>query len=282
MEKIAVITDTASDLSPELIGDLDIRILPFRIVYPDREYIDGVDITSDKIYADMKDTVIRSSIPSLEDTTNLFDRLRTEGFTHVLAVTLSEGLSGIAGSIRLIAKNFPELTTHVEDSRSISLGEGVLALEAARMVRENLPFDRIVSEISALKSRVKLYFVVETLEYLIRGGRIGRIGGTLAEMLNVKPVISSSLEDGKYFTIAKVRGRRKSIGKLLELAAEYVREKKARAYILHGNAMAEMEAFAQEVRKLENISQVILGGNITPVAGVHSGPGLIGIVLVTE
>ncbi len=282
MEKIAIVTDTAADLDKETIREYGIRVLPFRIIYPDREYRDGVDITSEKIYADIPTIHVKSSLPSMEEMDELFTGLVDEGYTHTIVVTLSSGLSGIYNGVRLAAERHPDLIIHVEDSRSISMGEGVLAIEAARLARQQVPFEEIVERVGSMKERVKLFFVVETLEYLIRGGRIGRVAGSLAEMMNVKPVIGSSLTDGKYETVARVRGRRKSIERLLSLVQETAQGHRCKAYILHGNAREEMQAFADQVQKVAGITEVVTGDNITPVAGVHSGPGLIGVVLVRE
>ena len=281
MNKIALITDTTSDLSKEFIEKYNINVLPFRIIYSDREYLDNVDITSQQVYDNMAKEVPTSSLPSMKDMEELFLRLEEEGYTHAIAVTLSTGLSGIFNAIKLTSENHPSIITHVCDSQSIALGEGLIVTECGKLIEEGKSFEEVVAAIPSIKKRIHLYFVVGTLEYLKRGGRIGKVSGTIAELLNIKPIITVDT-DGKYVTTEKVRGRKQSLNKLVELTNNILDKKKCRVYIVHGDALEESKKVMEIIRPHPNVISIEFGGCISPVSGVHSGPGLVGMVCIEE
>lgn len=282
MEKIALITDTAADLNEDIIKKYNIEVLPFRIIYSDREYKDKLEITPQEVYDNFKIEVPTSSLPSMQDTEDLLSKLENEGYTHAIIITLSSGLSGIYNSVKLVSKNHSNLNTHIYDSRSISMGEGILVQRCGEMIAKGMSFDDIVNEIPRVRDKVHLFFVVGTLEYLKRGGRIGKVSGTIAELLNIKPIIGVDKNDGKYYTYDKVRGRKQSLNRLLELAREILDQKKCKLYIMHGDALEESKKVYDVISVHENVVEGFFGGQISPVSGVHSGPGLVGLVLVEE
>ena len=281
MNKIALITDTTSDLNKDVIEKYNINVLPFRIIYSDREYSDNVDITSQQVYDNMKTEVPTSSLPSMKDMEDLFLRLEEEGYTHAIAVTLSTGLSGIFNAIKLTSENHPSIITHVCDSQAISLAEGLIVTECGKLIEEGKSFEEIVDSIPSIKKRIHLYFVVGTLEYLKRGGRIGKVSGTVAELLNIKPIITLDAE-GNYVTCEKVRGRKQSLNKLVELTNNILDKSKCRVYIVHGDALEESKKVLEILRPHPNVISIEFGGYISPVSGVHSGPGLVGMVCIEE
>lgn len=281
MNKIALITDTTSDLNKEVIEKYNINVLPFRIIYSDREYLDNVDITPQEVYDNMAKEVPTSSLPSMKDMEELFLRLEEEGYTHAIAITLSTGLSGIFNAIKLTSENHPSIITHVCDSQSIALGEGLIVIECGKLIEEGKSFEEVVAAIPSIKERIHLYFVVGTLEYLKRGGRIGKVSGTIAELLNIKPIITVDT-DGKYVTSEKVRGRKQSLNKLVELTNNILDKKKCRVYVVHGDALEESKKVMEIIRPHPNVISIEFGGCISPVSGVHSGPGLVGMVCIEE
>lgn len=281
MEKIALITDTTADLTDELVEKYNIKVLSFRIIYKDREYRDKIEISSQEVYDGFKKEVPTSSMPALQDMEDVYDKLEKDGYTHVIGITLSLGLSGIYNGLTLVSKNHPNIKSHICDSKSISLGEGALVAECAKLIEKGKSFDEIVSEIPNIQKRIHLFFVVGTLEYLIKGGRIGKVTGTIGTLLKLKPIISLDY-DGKYYTYAKVRGRNQSLSKLVEIAKEISDKKSCIAYAMHGDAEEDTLKVKEVIGKLPNIKSIQYGGCISPVSGVHSGPGLVGLVLVEE
>lgn len=281
MSKIALITDTTSDLDEEIIRKYNINILPFRIIYKDKEYIDKYEITPKQVYENLSVEVPTSSLPSMKDMEELYCRLEKEGYTHVIAVVLSTGLSGIYNALRIVSESHTNIESFIYDSKSISLGEGIIIEQCAKLIEKGKSFDDIVEQIPVIKSKIKVFFVVGTLEYLKKGGRIGKVSGTIAELLNLKPIISID-EHGVYYTYDKVRGRKQSLKRIVEIGEKITSNIKCKVYIRHSNCFEEAQKVVEAFKELKNVSEVDFGGEISPVSGVHSGPGLVGVIIYEE
>jgi len=275
--KIAIVTDSTSDLDPEMIREFGIEILPLHIVYQDREYLDRVNISPDEVYDNMNIEVPTTSLPSPAEITNLFDRLRDAQVTHVLAIHISSGLSGTFETVCQVAQEYKELVIEVLDSKSLSMGLGFSVLEAARQLRHTTDFQSVIKEAKNVSQQTRLYFVLSTLEYLKRGGRIGYVSGTIGEFLNIKPIITVNAE-GKYITFAKVRGRDLSLKKLFNILRDSTQGDHYNVAIVHGGAEQEARQLWEKARQLPNINELLFN-QISPVMGVHTGPGLVGIII---
>ncbi|OFI06966.1 DegV domain-containing protein [Clostridium acetireducens DSM 10703] len=282
MNKIALITDSTADLNEEIIKKYDVKILPFRIIYKDKEYKDSIEITPKEVYKSLEREVPTSSLPSMKDMDNLFSSLEKDGYTHAIAVTLSSGLSGIYNALKLISDNHPKIISHIIDSKSISCGEGVIVETCGKLIEKGKNFEQIINAVPNFMKRMHIFFVVGTLEYLKKGGRIGKIYGTIGEILNIKPIVSIDKEDGKYYTYSKVRGRKQSLKKLIDIAKDILKTKKCKVYLREGNAYDDTKKVYDELIKLPNVTSIDFNGNISPVSGVHSGPGLVGMGLLEE
>lgn len=280
MNKIALITDSGCDLTKEQIIKHNINVLPLRIIYKDREYIDRVNITPDEVYDNLREEVPTTSLPSMEEIDNLFIKLKNDGYTHIIAILISSGLSGTYNTVRLVSENHPEIESYIFDSLSLSLGTGAIVLECANMIASDIRYDEIIKILPSLRSRIRVYYVLETLQYLMKGGRIGKVAGTIGELLNLKPIISVS-EEGIYYTHSKVRGRKQSISKLIDIAKDALEKEKSKIWVLHGGAKAEGEELYNNISRLSNITDLSFG-NISPALGVHTGPGLLGIIIMKE
>lgn len=275
--KIAIVTDSTSDLEPEMIQEFGIEVLPLHIVYQEREYLDRVNISPDEVYNNMDSEVPTTSLPSPAEISNLFGRLRDAHFTHVLAIHISSGLSGTYETVCQVAQEYKEMVVEVLDSKSLSMGLGFPVLEAARQLRHSTDFQSVIKAAKNVSQQTRLYFVLSTLEYLKRGGRIGYVSGTIGELLNIKPIITVNSE-GKYVTFAKVRGRDQSLKKLFDILTESTQGDHYNVAIVHGGAEQEARKLWQKARQLPNINELLFN-QISPVMGVHTGPGLVGIII---
>ena len=280
MSKIALITDSTSDLRKDQIEKHNIHVIPLRIIYKNREYLDRVNITPDEVYDNLHVEVPTTSLPSMIDIDNLFTTLEQEGYTHAIVVCISSGISGTYNSINLASHDHPNIISYVYDSRSLTLGEGAIVLQCAEMIAKGKSFDEIIKKLPSIKDRIKVYYVLDTLNYLIKGGRIGKVAGTLGELLKIKPIISVN-EEGVYYSYAKVRGRKQSISKLIDIASQTLAESKAKIWVLQGGALKEGKVLYETLSKLSNVTEISFG-DISPVLGVHTGPGLLGLVIMKE
>lgn len=282
MDKIALITDSTSDLPDNIIKRYNIKILHYKIIYKDREFIDKINITPEEVYGNLEREIPTSSIPSMSEMEEVFKELEKEEYTHAIVITLSAGLTGIYNAVKLVSENHPKIKTYIFDSKSISMGEGILVEECGRLIEKGFTFNKIVNKIPDMRRRLNLFFVVGTLEYLKKGGRIGKVAGTIAELLNIKPIVSIDINDGKYYTYDKVRGRKKSLNKMVEIAENILITKKCRLCVVHGCALEDSRKIFNDLKQHPNVVSSSFGGALSPVSGVHSGPGLVGLILFEE
>ncbi|SFQ95193.1 DegV family protein [Desulfoscipio geothermicus] len=276
-EKIALITDSTCDLPDEVLQKLNAWMLPLKVVYNDRSYNDRVEIQPQEVYDKMPGEVPTTSMPTPEDTRSLLEKLCAEGFTHAVAIHISSGLSGTYENVKMVARQFGKMKVEVIDSKALSLALGFLVQEAGKCIQNGLNFEKVVSRMRELQKKIKVYFVVKTLEYLKKGGRIGYVEGTVGQILDIKPIISIN-EEGKYYSVCKVRGRKKSIYKLLDILKEQAAGKNIKLAVAHGDAGEEAESLLQNILNMKgvNIKESMLT-QLGPVMVVHTGPGLIGV-----
>ncbi|SHH64692.1 DegV family protein [Clostridium grantii] len=280
MEKIALVADSASDLTKEQIEKYNVTVLPLKIIYKNNEYLDGIDITPEEVYERLEEEIPSTSLPSPQDIENVFTKLENEGYTHVIAIPLSSNLSGTYNTVKLIADNHPKLTSTIFDSKSLTLGTGSLVLACGEMLQQGKSYKEIVEQLPLMRDNVTVYYVVDTLKYLIKGGRIGKVSGTIGSLLNLKPIISID-KDGVYYTYAKIRGKKQATSKLISIAEESLKKGKAKIWIMHGGCLDEGKAILEKFKNMPNITSLEFGC-ISPALGVHTGKGLIGLIIANE
>lgn len=278
-EKIGIITDSTSDIPDQFVKDYGIEVVPLRILYKKGEYLDRVDIQPEDVYSRLKEEVPTTSLPRPGDFLDSLQKLKADGCTHVLVLHLSSGLSGTGQLLRNIAEDVKDMVVQVSDSKSISMGLGIQVMEAARAVRNKMSFEAVCAAADQARNNSTVHFVLDTLEYLKRGGRIGRVAGTIGQVLNVKPIIYVN-QEGIYETAAKVRGRRQSLEKLVEIAKERLSVPSILS-VCHGAAEAEMEYLVNALQNLDTVKELIVS-HVSPVIGVHTGPGTVGLVVYNE
>ena len=274
MQKIALITDSACDLDLNTLKENNINLLPLRIIYSNGDYRDRLDISPQEVYDNLEKEVPKTSLPSAQETEETLNKLEEEGYTHVICISISSGLSGSFNAIRLALEDHPKLTSFVYDSKILAYPQGEIVLEVAKLIKEGKSFEEIVKEIPEIRKRVIGYFTINTLEYLKKGGRIGRLAGTVGELLNLKPIITTD-EDGVYYNVAKVRGRKQSLSKMTELLKEYLAKGKCEVAVLHAGCEDEAIKYINSLKDLTNVVSIKIA-EISPALGIHGGPGLIG------
>lgn len=276
MSKIAIVTDSACDLPAYVVDQYNIRVLPLRVIYEKQEYKDGVDIQPQEVYDRMEVEIPKTSLPPAGEVVELFNQLVDEGYTDVICILLSSKLSGTFNLIQMVASQFEgnKLNIKVVDSKCLSMFLGFIVLETAIKVKANESVEAALNTITNMRSKIYCCFVLKTLKYLRKGGRIGKVEGTVGELLDIKPIIGIDTE-GAYYTVTKSRGRKKSILKIKELIETNFKGKTINLAIIHGGAEEEAKSLMDTVKKLMNVKEAFIS-QISPALGVHTGPGLIG------
>ena len=276
-EKIALLVDSGTDVPAEIMSQYGMYMLPLQIIYKDRTYTDKVDITAEEIYQRLPQEIPSTSLPDGETINKIFDRIKADGYEQVLAVTISSGLSGTYNVVRLMGEQRNDLDIFVLDTKNIGIGAGLQAIRAAELLTEGITWQDLKEQLLQEVVRNKVFFNVATLEYLQKGGRIGLVASILGNALKLNPIISCN-DEGIYYTVAKSRGRKKSLDKTVELVKQYIgNHKQFRLAVAQGDALAE--AKEMKTRLEQEFPQVkeIFFGQISPALVVHTGPGLLGV-----
>ncbi|MCI6277802.1 MAG: DegV family protein [Clostridium sp.] len=277
MDKIALICDSTSDLKPETYSKYNIKMLPFKIIYKNKEYLDRIDISPSEVYARLEEEIPTTSLPDLQTIDDIFTQVEKEGFTHAIVISISSGLSGTFNAVNLIAESHPNLKIHVFDSRTLSIGTGLTVLKCAQMIEAGADFDTIVKELPIYQSHTSMFFVIDTLVYLKAGGRIGKVAGTLGELLNIKPIISVN-DDGVYYVYSKARGKKQGLNKLVAIVKEALAKGPSFVCVMHGGAEDQAKLVYSQIKDDPNLLGTYFS-DISPTAGVHTGAGLVGVAI---
>lgn len=277
LEKIALITDSCCDLTHDTLNKYGITMFPVRIIYKDAEFLDKINITPIEMYERLKDEIPTTSLPDFQYCGNLIQKLKEDGYTHFIVITVSSGLSGTHNAIRLMMEE-QNVTFHLLDSLTLGYPEGVIAMEVAKLIEKGLSFKEVIDSFEAIRKRVHGYIALDTLEYLKKGGRIGKVTATLGELLQLRPIISSN-DEGVLYTYAKARGKKQALNKVKDTLFSYLEKGKCSVWVLQGAAEAEGLQFMESIKNHPNIVELSLE-TVGPSMGIHTGPGVVGFALL--
>lgn len=276
-EKIAILVDSCTDVPKEYRDRYHMYVAPLTIIYRDAEYRDGIDIQPEDVFARFSEEIPSTSLPSPSTVEDIFKQIRADGYDKVIAVLISSGLSGTFGMVSGFGPSPEGLETRYIDTKNIGIGSGFSAIRAGELIELGLSFDEVCRGVEDAARNTKLFFCVSTLEYLVKGGRIGQVSGMVGTILDLKPVISCN-EDGIYYTVGKARGRKKSLHMALEKAVEFASgAKEYNITVMHGAAQQEADELLAAMKSRLPDYRISVEGQITPALVVHTGPGLIGI-----
>jgi DegV family protein with EDD domain len=269
---IRIVTDSSADLSPAVAADHKIEVVPLTIRFGDDEFVDRQDLSAEAFWDRLSraDTLPRTAAPAVGAFGEAYQRLADEGADGVVAVTISQDLSGTFQSASLAAQD-AALPVRVVDSRTASISLGLTAIAAADASRLGADLEDVERAVS--RAHPDLLATLDTLEYLQKGGRIGAAQAFFGGLLNVKPLITFT--DGVVAAAGRVRTRRKALAALLDwLSAQ---EGMTRLGVVHGNA-PDIDDFLYQVReRAPDIEPLVaLAG---PVIGTHAGPGVVGVAV---
>ena len=278
MSKIGLIADSCCDLTPELLKKYHIQLFPLRIIYSDREYLDKVNITPEEMYASLKTEIPTTSLPDLHYCEQVMDSFVQKGYTDLIVVTISSNLSGTLNSLKILSEHYPSIHFHFFDSKTLGFPQGVLVIEAAKLIERGLSCEDVLENLETTRSRVHGFIAPATLEYLRRGGRIHKATAAIGEVLHIRPIISYN-DEGFLYTYAKARGQKQAFNKLRNTLKEYLEKGPCNIWILHGDAIDDGMALYESVKELPNVHEISFE-TIGPSMGIHTGPGVIGFALI--
>ena len=271
--QVAIVTDSTADLPPQLTRQRSIRVVPLTLNFEGRSLLDGVDIRPSEFYRKLPNATTHptTSQPSPGQFAEVYNELLAD-HGEVVSIHISEKLSGTYASAVQASEMTDSKRVRVIDSQLVSMSLGLLTLAASQMAAQGESADAIVQRASAMRDRVQTFFSVATLEFLRRGGRIGRASALLGSVLQVKPVLC--IREGLVTPLERVRTFDRALNRIVELTREVDAGKGLCVIVGHGDAEADAERVARE---LEPFAETLMIQPLGPVVGAHAGPGVVGV-----
>ncbi|PYI54337.1 DegV family protein [Paenibacillus flagellatus] len=281
MANVRIVTDSTSDIPEAVRKQYGIEMVPLKVHFGTETFYDAVTIQANEFYDKLKSAsaMPTTSQPSPVDFLEAYKRAADEPDTSVVSIHLSSAVSGTYQSA-VLAKSLLEDKGDVSvvDSKSASYGIGLLVVEAAKAAREGKSKEQILELVAKLRRETRIYFLVGTLEYLQKGGRIGKAAALFGSLLNIKPILTID-DDGEVASVDKVRGHKKAMGRIVEMLKEEFGDRELHMTVAHGQAEEAANEFAALLREQFNITQMTYA-EVGPVVGAHTGPGVLAVFVV--
>lgn len=274
MTRIRVLTDSACDLPEEIARQLDIDIVSLTIRFGDEEFTDRVDLTPTEFWAKCKKskTLPETAAPSPGAFQHAYERAKSDGCDGVIVLSISAVLSATNQSAQLAAASVAsEIPVRIVDTKAVSMAQGLLALEIGELARTGASLDELVERAEILKSKVGIVAMLDTLEHLVKGGRIGGARALLGQVLSIKPLLE--LKDGVVAEAGRQRTRAKALQAVVDVAKSHTPLR--RLALVHGDAH-DIQTARDLVAQIPSEFELIVT-DMGPVVGTHGGPGIIAL-----
>ncbi|AEX85444.1 6-phosphogluconate dehydratase [Marinitoga sp. 1135] len=281
MEKIGVVIDSGCDLPKDIAEKHNVRILPLRTFINGEEYEDGT--FSEEFLFEHLDEDVKTSLPKPEKIKETMENMINEGYKKILTFNISHGLSGSYNIFTMVSRElrekYPDVRIENIDTLNISIGSGIIVYRALEYIEHGFSYDEILEKVKKDINNATVFYVIPTLKYLARGGRIGKVSAAIGNFLDVKPIISVN-EEGIYYTVAKVRNIRRAVNAMYEEFLKFVGERDFYAVVsITGKsekAVSLQNMLFSKMRALENSLKVFMW-DVSATLAVHTGPDLVGI-----
>ncbi|WP_165173442.1 DegV family protein [Adlercreutzia sp. ZJ242] len=276
-KEIAIVIDSCTDVPPAEIERYGMYVVPVQVNYEDGSYLDKVDITPQEVYDRLAVEVPRTSTPTPAIASEVLGRVVADGYEQAVVVTISSGLSSTHDLLRSVSSGMSRLRTLLVDTKNIGMGAGLVVLALARMVEAGATLEELEEAADRIVANTKVFFCVDTLDYLLRGGRIGKVTYRVGSLLDMRPVISCN-EEGVYYTVSKAKGRKLSLKRAMSCAEKFAAQfDECVMAVVDGDAASEAAEVRRELKGRIANATTWYEGNVSPALVVHTGPGLIGV-----
>jgi DegV family protein with EDD domain len=274
---VHIVTDSTADLPPSLANELQITVVPLHVVFGQESFRDGIELTSDAFFARLSTVqeLPRTSQPSAGEFQRVYEEIAAQT-DRILSIHLSSKFSGTIESARTAAREVAgRCSVEIIDSGSVSMAMGLAAVAGARAATEGSDLDACAERVRSVLRRQRIAVALDSLEFLRRGGRIGRAQALLGGLLRLKPILT--IREGEAFPLARVRTRQKALEEVLRICLldDAIEE----AAVMHATTPEDAGHIAEEVGKRRPGTPVHVG-RFGPVLGVHGGPGMLGLAVV--
>lgn len=274
MARVRVVTDSGCALPQEIATALGIDVVSLTIRFGDEEFVDRVDLAPADFWAKCKASKVlpETAAPSVGAFQAAYERARADGCDGVIVLSLSAALSATYQSAVLAAEGVRSaIAVEVVDTKAVSMAQGLICIDVAELARGGSGLDELVAHAQSLIPKVGVCAMLDTLEHLVKGGRVGGARALLGQVLSIKPLLE--LKDGVVAEAGRQRTRTKALAAIVQVARSHA--PLARLAVVHGD-VADVEVFAASAEDLKPATPIIIA-DIGPVVGTHGGPGIIGL-----
>ncbi|KAF2955218.1 DegV family protein [Marinitoga sp. 38H-ov] len=278
MGKIGVIVDSGCDIPLNILEKYDnLKVVPLRTIIDGVEYDEGT-FSEDFLFEHI-DGNVKTSLPKPENIKIAIEEMINDGYNDILTFNISKNLSGTYNLFKMISESIKDVKIINIDTLNISIGSGLVVYRALQYIEQGMDLKEIVDNIKRDIKNSTVFYVIPTLKYLARGGRIGKVSAMMGQLLNLKPIISVD-DEGVYYTVSKIRGYNKSVEALYKEVLKYIGDNKFIAgVVISGNnekVKIMQDNFVEKLKILGNTLE-IFKGKVSSTLSVHTGQDLIGI-----
>ncbi|WP_270654916.1 DegV family protein [Streptococcus gordonii] len=275
--KLAVITDSSAYLKPEVFENENLFILDIPVFIDGKTYVEGKNLTAEEFYQKMalSAELPKTSQPSIAELEDLLSTLSGNGYTHVLGLFLSSGISGFYQNIQFLKGEFPQLEIAFPDSKITSAPLGIMVQSALNWAEAGLDFNEILRRINVQIDGTSAFIMVDDLNHLVKGGRLSNGAAILGNLLSIKPILYFN-HHGVIEVFEKIRTEKKATKRLIELVEERTSSGKYEIIVIHANAVDKAETLRQSLLE-SNISAKVSLATFGSVIGTHLGEGSIAL-----
>jgi len=280
MKKIVVVTDSNATIPQNLVKELDIRVVPILLTLDGQTFRDGIDMTPGELYRRLRANkhVPTTAAPSVGDFVRVYAAAAREA-CGIVSIHLPDQLSATYKTAVMASQLVDGAPIRVVESQAVAMAQGFVVLEAARAAATGADLDAVTARVAEMSSKVRFFAALETLEYLHRGGRIGRAGMLLGTLLQIKPILH--IVDGRVEVLAKPRTKGKAMKIMLQEMADEAKSRPLHVAVFHADVPDEVEELRQRVAKQFDCAELLVT-QFTPVMGAHAGPGVLGVAFYAE
>ncbi len=274
--EVKVVTDSASDIPVTIARDLGITVVPDNVHFGQRTYRDGVDLTREEFFIELAKSPVlpTTSQPAVGVFEEVYRQLGREA-RQIVSIHLPAKLSAVLNSAHLAAQSLPDLEIVLIDSTQVSMGMGWLVIIAARAALQGKNLAEILALVKDTIPRLRLIAMLDTLEYVQKGGRIGKGAALVGTLLSMKPIVQ--LLDSELLPVENVRTRRRALQRLAEIVTEMAPLEEAA--VVHANAPALAHELAEMLAPVHPFDRILIG-QVGAILGTHTGPGAVGVACV--